>query len=463
MAYLREINIQRGKAGGSLLTLHPATADALGLSGRRRVLVRFGGLRREVKLVPKGEYEGEIVLSQDVMDALRLPAYPLYDLLCENGELNFGPLIGLLLHRHNRAFTQESLKKLLIYTGRHDEVRGALVAFALDRADLAAGLVEGFCYNPAAGRFEKGVFPFPAAVYRTVGLSDAWKNRIASQIGDRLFNCPYFTKKETMSWLSRFPIVALHLPQTEVYDGPEHVLEAARRHGAVFLKPSRGLGGRGIVRAALQPDGGWEFRYRENDEARTLHCKNDAEALSFLKTRPLGTGTLVQQAVALPEHNGRVYDFRCVMQKDGFARWRLMAIIGRRSAKNGVVSNISSGGRAFRPEDMPETEISPPGYDPQALREKLAAFAYDVCEALDGCGVNCGTLGVDIGVDKKGRLWLFEVNNRDPDPTLALNLGDRALYRRLKTGPLFYARSLAGFPPDEQAREPDPPEEDIFE
>lgn len=454
-AYTTEVHIRRGSAKGSVLTLRPEMAAALGLKGRQRVLVHFGRLCRTVRpaVLPSADRkaENELTLSQDVMDALRLPDYPVYDLCCENGELSIGPLIGLLLHRRNRSFTTEGLKKLPGYAENYSEVRGALVAFALDRADLAADTVEGFCYNPETKTFDKGIFPFPTAIYRTVGLSNRWKNRIAGLIGDGMFNCPYFTKKDMAAWLAENPVVAPHLPETRAYEGIDQVLMAAHRHGAVFLKPSRGLGGHGIIRIAAQKDGGWEFRFHENSSARVLHCVDDSEAIAFLKTRGLGASTLVQQAVALPEHEGRVYDFRCFMQKDAAAQWHPVAVIGRRSAKGSVVSNISSGGRAFRPENMPETEISPPGFDAHALQAKIEAFALEVCAALDACGLNCGTLGVDIGVDQEGRLWLFEANNRDPDPTLALDLGDSVLYRRLKCGPLLYARALAGFQPAKEA------------
>ncbi|HHW48361.1 MAG TPA: hypothetical protein GXX14_07065 [Clostridiaceae bacterium] len=60
-------------------------------------------------------------------------------------------------------------------------------------------------------------------------------------------------------------------------------------------------------------------------------------------------------------------------------------------------------------------------------------------------GVNCGNFGVDIGIDREGHLWLIEVNNRDPDPSIALDIHDKPLYYSLKTGILYYAKSLAGF------------------
>jgi hypothetical protein len=41
---------------------------------------------------------------------------------------------------------------------------------------------------------------------------------------------------------------------------------------------------------------------------------------------------------------------------------------------------------------------------------------------------------------------LFEINSRDPDPGIALDVNDRQLYQKIMAGPLYYAKYLAGFP-----------------
>jgi carbamoylphosphate synthase large subunit len=79
------------------------------------------------------------------------------------------------------------------------------------------------------------------------------------------------------------------------------------------------------------------------------------------------------------------------------------------------------------------------------LQKKIADMAAAVANKLDEYGINCGTLGFDIGLDQMGRLWLIEINNRDPDPGIALDIHNTQLYYALKTGPLFYAKYLAGF------------------
>jgi len=107
------------------------------------------------------------------------------------------------------------------------------------------------------------------------------------------------------------------------------------------------------------------------------------------------------------------------------------------------VSNISSGGTAYRVTEILE-KVMPSSVVP-SMEEKIRNFDLEICNALDEIGINCGDLGVDVGVDTQGCLWLIEINNRDPDPTIALNIRDRRLYYDLKAGRLLYAKALAGF------------------
>ena len=87
----------------------------------------------------------------------------------------------------------------------------------------------------------------------------------------------------------------------------------------------------------------------------------------------------------------------------------------------------------------------PAGRVPDGDGAGKPAFAINVCNTLDKYGINCGTLGLDIGMDPQWNLWLIEINNRDPDPRIAMDIHDVQLYYTLKTGPLFYAKLLAGF------------------
>jgi hypothetical protein len=76
-----------------------------------------------------------------------------------------------------------------------------------------------------------------------------------------------------------------------------------------------------------------------------------------VKERVNGRRYLIQKAMDLLEYDGRIVDFRCIMQKTGVSKWELREIIGRCGEKDSVVSNISSGGKAFRAADILKESI----------------------------------------------------------------------------------------------------------
>ena len=212
----------------------------------------------------------------------------------------------------------------------------------------------------------------------------------------------------------------------------------------IYIKPVLGLQGRGIVRMSMEKTI-LILKYRESGMNRIVTFEDPGKAAEYIGQRFRHGRYLIQQAVDLLEYKGQLIDFRCVVQKNQSNAWVCQAIIGRSGVKDSIVSNISSGGAASTAANILRKVIPASEANIEDLMAKIAAFAITVSNKLDEYGINCGTLGLDIGIDRKERLWLIEINNRDPDPGIALDIHDTQLYYTLKTGPLFYAKFLAGF------------------
>ena len=425
--------------------LSPEKAAALGLGNLKCAVLRFGNIRCFTEIEQRRELGDDTVrMTRRLMDQMHLPEYPVYELAAEANEIVIGPFIGLLLSEKHRRLTASRLDAWKVYVREYERLHGAVVVFALDKVDTASRLIEGYGYNPGNDAFEKGIFPYPAAFFRTIGLSSRWKNHFLSAIGDRFFNYPYFNKWQMYRWLSGDAAVGAQIPFTTRYESPEQLLRMLEQRRALYVKPMAGLKGRGVVRAEME-NGAFVFRYHENDANHRDVMAAWEEARAYCALRFARGRFLIQQPVELLRIDGRIADFRCIMQKDLSGRWVCRAIVGRYGQRGSVVSNISSGGHAFSLPDLEQMTDSFPRGRAQALQDALIRFALAACGALDRTGVHCGSVGLDIGVDAQGKLWLIEINNRDPDPSIALNVGNTVLYHSVKSGPLFYAKGLAGF------------------
>ena len=426
------------------LVIHPQTAAVIGLGSKKLAFVSFGNQKHYVNislndLIPPEQ----VLLAPKVVAALHLPDYPSYELAVNHNEIIIGPCIGLLLRKDDNKLTASFLQKMLVYVREYSTLHGAVIVFALNKVDPAHRLIEGYCYNPSQHYWQRGVFTYPAAIYRMIGLSDEWKNHLLAALGDTVFNNRYFSKWEMYQWFANDPDLSPHLPETLLYHTPQDVLDLLERFPQIYIKPVSGLRGRGIVRISKE-DHQFCFKYRE--AGANCNLTLEATQVSAYLQKRFGRGCyLIQQAIDLLEYADGIIDFRCVVQKNQSNDWVCQAIIGRHGAQGSIVSNISNGGADFPGEDLLAKALAPSQTNLLAVQQQIVNFAVLVCNTLTEYGINCGTLGLDIGIDSLGCLLLIEINNRDPDPTIALNIGDRQLYYTLKTGPLWYAKSLAGF------------------
>ena len=347
---MRDIDIYKIKPQGGkkeVLHINPKTAENLGLKSAKITVLQFGSARQFASIsVAENVPPNEICLSSKLIASLRLPLYPDYELRASRNRLEIGPFIGMLISREDKNLTPNALEKMKIYVSDYARLHGAIVVFALDAVDPVGQLIEGYCYNPLSRKFEKGVFPFPSAIYRTIGLSDRWKNLFLSVIGGRLYNSHYFNKWEMYQWYSKNPGLSAHVPFTCKYKSPEDVFNMLYKYQKAYIKPISGLGGHGVVQVRLH-NGRYIFKYREHGENRTDISQNKAEAAEYLTIRLNHGKYLVQQPIELIQIDERVIDFRCIMQKNLYGKWECKAIIGRCGNKGSIVSNISSGGSAF--------------------------------------------------------------------------------------------------------------------
>lgn len=294
-----------------------------------------------------------------------------------------------------------------------------------------------------SGRFERGRFPFPGAIWRRSDLLGQWAvGQLAARIGPRIFNSSFFDKEEGYRLLSADPVIRSHLPATEPFTSFPRLLARVGADGAAILKRQEGNSGYGLIR--VDQDGeGYQLRFREQSGA--AERIGDAEALEARLASDLaGARYLVQQCIHLPEYRGRLSDYRVMMQKDGAGRWVDRAMLGRFGARDSIVTNFVNNGYALPAAEALRRAFGVDYREAHSLCAEITDFATAVCHALDRTGGCYGDLGLDIALDRDRRLWLFEANKL-PFLELPLLMGDEQMYLEVKSGGLLYAAHLAGF------------------
>lgn len=428
-----------------ILEVSEYLAEQLSLTRRKRGYVSFGTKKIFVDIVISKEVKDkEVILSTSVVNELYIPQYPVYEIRVKGTEIILGPCIGILACQKEEDLTKRMLKELALNTIDYGRINGAVIAFSLEKVDKENHIIEGYCYNPVKDSWEKGKFPYPLAIYRKSRLSEKWENHFLPLIGDSTFNNYSFDKWDMHRWFSREREIAPYIPRTVVYKDKKDLIKMLDKYDNVYVKPIWGMKGFGVIRVNKE-ENRIRFRYRKDDNNIDISLEDEEQLDKTLKELFSVGECIIQQGIDLFNYDGGVVDFRSVMQKNETCRWECSSIIARVGAKESVVSNISSGGAALPAMDLILEALAKTHIEAFEIKEELISLCMKVCNALDEYGFNFGTLGLDIGIDKDKNIWLIEVNNRRPHPAIALRASDIQSYYTILTGPLRYAKALAGF------------------
>lgn len=429
----------------NVIALNEQTAEKYGLSKKKRGYVSFGSQKKFVDIVVSDRVpRDQIVLSNAVIEYLCVPTYIRYELKTNENEIIIGPYIGILANQKDKDITKRRLKKLSMSMLDYPKIHGAVVAFALDKVNMSKRLVEGYCYNPERESWGKGTFPYPSAIYKRTGMNDEMLDHFVSIIGDKVFNNYYFDKWKMYQWFLDERSLRPYIPETMKLSSGEDILKMVHRYRNVYIKPIQGMKGFGVVKASIKGSGVL-FQFRKDEENNGIYAGSEDEVLRAAGALFKSGDYIIQQGLNFISYNGRVVDFRCIMQKDENNRWVCNGIVARTGARLSIVSNISSGGMAYPAEEILRDGLMLNQDEIFTVKERMAELCINVCKTLDRYGINYGMLGLDIGIDDKKRLWIIEINNRYPHPAIAMRANEMDSYYTVLSYPLHYAKWLAGF------------------
>lgn len=382
-----------------------------------------------------------VSVSPLVLERLHIRTEPVYQVKAAPGEVEIGPVLGLLLgsrtNWYDDAYLQREPERV---TAVYPVTGGLFCAFSPRNYSDEEGCAYGLFFNPGNSRWEYGALPPPAVLHRRSFFTSP--SLVARAAGEAsLFNSRRFTKWELYQIIAKDPELKRCLPATvEVRNGPE-VFSLLRSHPTVVLKPSHLSRGRGIL-----------FVTRDVRRFRVLDCRGPGpsrhrvltkdEMQALIQMELTGGQYLAQQRIALAEIDGAPFDIRVVAQRGPGGDWSEHAIECRLAGPGNLVTNIAYGGMAMTlPVAVRRAfgrELNAAEVEAQAL-----ALAAKFCRLLDTTGEHFAEWGIDLALDRGGRLWFLEANVIPTYKGFA-DL-DPAVYRRLLAAPMRYAAALAGF------------------
>ncbi|MDR6549834.1 YheC/YheD family protein [Paenibacillus qinlingensis] len=224
------------------------------------------------------------------------------------------------------------------------------------------------------------------------------------------------------------------LPSTIAYTR-NNLDKAISRYDSFFVKPTNSSVGIGVLKVSAMPGQIWQVWWSKQIPKQL----NKEQTIDFIDEKVRGKSYLIQKTIPLAMYEGRPYDLRVSVQRGDKGQWGVTGIAGKIAANGRHVTNLARGGEAMICENLFRSN----GFDPIQKREQVEKAALQIAESLSEKIPSMSDVGMDIGIDDQGEIWLIEINGRDQRYQYKhLNL-NKTFYRTYET-PMLYAKYLLG-------------------
>jgi UDP-N-acetylmuramoyl-tripeptide--D-alanyl-D-alanine ligase len=325
-------------------------------------------------------------------------------------------IIGMLHHR------KDPLKviKSYAYSVVAKAEGAAFIYFTPKSVDFINRKINGYVYDN--GEWQKVQSPFPDVIYnagspeklaKSKEIIEKLKEEIpftTYSIGNKM--SVYGRLKSTMEFIK-------YLIPSQIIRSNKGFFNYFKIYQKIVFKPVNGRKGQGVT-----------FIERIQDNYRVIEGKqqfifNYDQIKSYISNRIKQELYMVQPYINCKTKYGKSYDIRLHTQKDGEGNWLISSIYPRISPSGSIVSNINNGGSTNYLEPFLRQEF---GDDYYNVKRYLEHFSIQLSQHIDKIqkdyfGETIDELGIDVGLDDMGKIWIYEINWRPGcPPTFYLEL-----------------------------------------
>lgn len=321
--------------------------------------------------------------------------------------------------------------------------------FPSERIDWKSGTVIGFTVKHRHGSWIKQRFPLPDLIYdrcffsgKEQYLATRAQIRRLRRI-KRIIFLGYGLpgKWQVHDMLAKDDQITPHLPPMEKVKQVGIVRNWLEQHHEVFLKPQGGSQGRGTMRIGTHTDGSYRFIVKGRDDANRLYRYGfaDFEHLGrWLERIIRSRNYVIQPYLQLCSPSGEPFDIRSFVQKNAKGSWELIGTALRIGRRGSLTSNLHGGGHAEATLPFLSRHY---GDNAPDIMARIGELTMRIAETLERHHGRLVELGIDIGLDPAGHLWILEVNSK-PGRSVFLQINDKPARRLSLRNPIHYARYL---------------------
>lgn len=358
------------------------------------------------------------------------------------------PVLGILTLYLNdyKVLEERHIYERMITEGR----KLGLDVYVFTPADVhpGNGMINALHYSPEHRRWFRKWRSFPSVIFDRCRIQKSARFRQLVRFRSRYRKLLFLNRPLRNKWtihqvLHERREFRQHMPETLLVQSIQDVQSMLTRHSTVYLKPINGTGGRGILRIGKCHGlrGIYEIQGRNHNRSIIKPRRISISQLgAYLSSWNMRGKYLIQEGIQIQLPNGRVHDYRMLVQKNGLGEWEVTGCVGRMGPINSVTSNLHGGGRAIPMDRLLEKWI-PDSQKREQVMQEAYRLGVDVSRFLESQYEALCELALDLAIDRSGRILLLEVNPK-PSREVFSQIGDYVSYQRSIVRPLEYAMWL---------------------
>ncbi|MFV8827447.1 YheC/YheD family protein [Alkalihalobacterium sp. APHAB7] len=348
-------------------------------------------------------------------------------------ELIGSPILGICVGRKEnkkrKAFYNLVKKRLLAQSNYRFK---DTIIFTMEKLDLEGKTVTGerLSWTNQNLMVETGTYPLPDVIYVQSEFHFEELQELEKALPGKVFNNHFYTKHECTEILSENKHLRPHIPETNSLENLEDLHFYTKKYNQFYLKPIRGHGGKGIFYVKILGNGKVSCIGKREKEIFDSCSELENWFQHYFQRHKY----ILQEAIVTKKwKGGKATDIRLNMNKNGNGKWEVSFLVGRIALNKVFVSAGAGNNVLIYIDHFLKQLFSDKGHE--VIKKSIIDLGYSICETFDNTKYNMGDLGIDLGIDNQGKLWIFEVNNL-PNPFHKLK--DKSL-----TLPLEYAYYLS--------------------
>ncbi|WII38026.1 YheC/YheD family protein [Paenibacillus thiaminolyticus] len=353
------------------------------------------------------------------------------------------PVIGIFTYRKGTWFTESFVFRQWVEIGR--KLGANVYVFNESDIRLRHRQIRGFKFTRSG--WTAAIEPWPDIVIDR--RRSNWNAAFRIMRNRSLFpyaNDKFVLKSKALEMFSADERTARWLPKTMLYS-ERNLRSMLATYPLIYAKPSNGTGGMGVVRIQAK-QGRYEVWGRKRSFGlRNVRLRHQGEVVRWLahwtRSQRIRNGSFVlQQGIdteLLPE---RTADARVLHQKNGEGKWVTTGMAIRVGTPRSPNSNLAGQRGSAALPFLPFMEKHFGLEQAKAIEEECRCVAQRLTEVIEDKIGSLFELGIDLAVDKAGKIWLLEVNPK-PSRDLFRKIGDTEAYQNALTYPIAYAMYLA--------------------